>query len=125
MVGLESNIKLGDRIVTKRIGAMIPSTVMGIVHPEMYMHMFNLTENQRWAKHYPDWNENLVVISKFDEPTRHITFEEHCGAFTEDELMIELNATPELKKRLMKRQYEAAIPETFTVCYPIEDLEVL
>lgn len=117
------DIKVGDRIVSKRIGKMIPSTVIGIC--PMDLLIFTPPCNI-WDSYYEDWRNKQLVIVKFDEPVVYLTFEEVRGAteltFGNVPWKEKLYSTG-IFDEIVQNTYEN-YPQSICAAYPIEDVEI-
>lgn len=63
--------KIGDEVVTKKVGLPAIGRVVGIVSPEVITDPMT-----RWDKVYPDWKSGTVAYIKFKRPQRPLSLEE-------------------------------------------------
>jgi hypothetical protein len=129
-IGLKMNI--GDRIIGKKTGTLTPSTIVAVMTWEFYCKVFFTSPKamestiEAWSKHYPDFQSKLIVISKFDEPQKNISFDEFKTSIDSesDEFTDFVREIPIMYNLLLKIRYDK-LPNTITVSYPEEDCEVL
>lgn len=128
-------VKIGDRIIGKKIGAMIPSTVIGIMSPMFYFNgvlklSLETATIPSWDEHYPDWKDKLIVVGLYDEPQCPYTFHEVSTRIKENPysflngLKQKINLSKEVEDAILKVEY-ANSDKSHTVGYPIEDVEVI
>lgn len=116
-------LKVGQRIVGKRTGNLVPSTIIGF-GPCGMVPLLVPKDNDRWEQLYPNYKEKYTVFCKFDEPVKTMSFQdakenaEHFAKsapfkMTEEQIIDLANF------------YLDETPETLYVQYPIDDVEIL
>jgi len=121
-------IKIGDRIVGKKTGLLIPSTIVGFIPPS-YRPEYH--QRSRWDELYPDWRSKYVVLCEFDQPTKPIRLDEliECEFLP----LPESSDCPFIQRMISDKvlfneyadfQYRK-ITLVKRVCYPIDDIEIV
>lgn len=108
--------KIGDRVVTKRLGVPTVGTVAGIVKgsfvaPHISIHA------PIWDSQYPEWKNGLVYEIEFDKVQKTISLAEY-RQFYLGEAHQEIN-----DPRAIELMYANQIPSAYIGVYPEEDLE--
>jgi hypothetical protein len=115
---------VGDRVVSKKLGALCPATVVGVMSAELYYAYTQVLSNARWEEFYPEWKDGMVAVLKYDEPVRVMGFDEYMKTVKETEITEELRKTnPALLKKIEKQSYEATVPELQFYSLPLDDIE--
>lgn len=128
---LESTIKLGDRVVGRKTGYMIPANVICIMTSEYYLGSNNRTADDMliWNKYYTDWQNKAIIVVQFDEPQKHMTLEELYESLkvnTPDVLAAVMQHGPsDAMLADILKAYWQQLPLVTLVAYPIDDLEIL
>lgn len=127
MVADEVNVKMGDRVTTKNLGALAPSNVIGIMTGGVYASLTGLTTVPKWEGHYPEWITGNVVICEFDEPVRMTSYDDFVAQLNHaDEISNEImTKMPDLYKKICMKNYQSLITPTRFAAYPIDDIEVM
>lgn len=130
----EYTVKINDRIVGKKIGVLVPSTVIGIVTPQFYLNgVLKISMDSTlflWDEYYPNWKDKLVVIGSFDEPQIVYTFEEISKRYKDNPnsffnlLKNRVELTKKQEEEILKLEY-MTVDKSWTVAYPIDDVEII
>ncbi len=123
-------VELGTRVVGKRTGAMVPSTVVAIMTYEAFINLLRTgSDLTKWDSLYPDWPTKQVIVTKFDEPTQNISFFEFKSMI---ESMDDVEFINEMREDKNKKIYKKFIeyqysmqPKAMSVAYPIDDVDIL
>lgn len=120
------DIKLGDKVVGKYTGVGVAGKVVGICSYECYASGFvrnpNL-ESKPWEKFAPNYKEEPVILTLFEEPQKNIRREELQNLMekTTVPFLVELQEYPELWKKFIDSEYERQ-PMTYIIAYNINDV---
>ncbi len=117
-------IKLGDRVCTKKIGAMLVGDVVGICPIPVFG--INDTLLNTWLTIYPNCEEECLAIVEFDEPVRSAVLSEvDKGVRLSIANSTFADSFPEeLIKKMVEKAWEE-MPMCKFIAYPTADLEVL
>lgn len=108
-------MKIGDLVMTKKLGLPTTGNIIGIVTSELFIKtMAPNPHMQAWGEQYPDWKDKLVILIQLTTPHKPISFDEFYNTNQED---ISIEEAKVLYKFLVK--------PTTTVSNPIDDVEVL
>lgn len=125
----ECLVKIGDRIVGKKTGQMIPSTVFGIITADFYMsRMSKVNDFSKWDELYPDWKDNVVVLAMFDEPQKNISVQETWEFMRENskifQMLEEEKTSYKILNEIVMERWNN-YPSVDSVAYPIDDVDIL
>ena len=106
-------MNIDDKVMSKKTGFPASGTVVAILKPEVWMKLENRDTSKYtvWNNLYPDWHTKLLIIVKFNEPQKNMTFEELLASF------------PDADVDRLKEYYDYELPLTEAAVYPIDDLE--
>lgn len=125
------SLQLGDRVYGKKTGNLVPSTVVGIIPANLYTEGSKQVFYNLWDMLYPNWREGLIVLCKFDEPTRNMTLQEfqtqvmELPESSEVPFVNELINNQSLYSKYVKFMYEREVQPKWHVAYPYDDIEVV
>lgn len=134
MMESQKLVNIGDRIVGKRTGIMMPSTVVCIMEPTLFMSsapVFQIGAQhlETWDENYEGWDKKPVVITKFDTPQKEYTkqqiiedLEAHPTIFTKS--LLDANIPKEALDIVYQTYWETSPARHYGV-YPFEDVDVL
>lgn len=106
-------IKIGDRVFSKRTGLPGSGTVVGIVTVDYWLSTLPfILDKEYYNNLYPEWDSKYIVYVEFDEPQRAVSFDEFIAQTNYERYEQKI-----LYKHLVKAVKRAA--------YPIDDLEIL
>lgn len=131
---VENIVKIGDRIIGKKIGNLTPSTVVAILTSHFYLNGVLRITNEytfpSWDEKYPDWKDKLIVVGLFDEPQCPFSFQEVSNRILDNPksflnvLKEKTKLTNETINVILNVEYMGA-EKSHTTAYPIDDVEVI
>lgn len=135
MIELESlHVKIGDRIIGKKLGNLTPSTVVAILTQDFYFNAVLKVNTEytvpKWDEFYPDWKDKLLVVGRFDEPQCPFSYQEICDRIHNNPnsflnyLKTKVELPKNIEEAILKTEYAGA-DKSYTNVYPIDDVEVI
>ena len=112
-------MKIGDRIMTKKIGMPATGTIIGLmVTGEKYLSFLSRREEhfEYWTQLYPDWITEQVAIIEYDSPHKPLSKDE-----LRDIMLEKLGYVP--SDDVVDFEFNK-FPDCIYSFYPVEDLEV-
>lgn len=122
-------VHIGDRCYSKKIGDMIPFSVVGIISAAnipIFAKAFNINI-ERWQMEYPDFLNSWFIIGNYDEPEKIISRDDsvqYINSVYQNLPYFDKMVEAGIIEDMINIDYESA-PESKSCYFPMEDCEVI
>jgi hypothetical protein len=112
----DPQFKIGDMVCSKETGFPGVGRIIAAMPALSFCGMRGDFTFKRWDV-FENWKQDYVYMVMFEEPRRHITFEEYVRNYPPEELEL-------YKEEAVQKIYERQAQMVRSIVYPEQDLEL-
>lgn len=121
--------KVGDVVVSKKLGLPTIMTIFGILDAKTFLAniiaSIGITSaqstNEVWEKHYPEWLDKYVYYAKYNSPQKPCSLQEYKESRSK---ILNDYYGYELNDEQIKKCYDHECKDVFLCTSPEDDLEL-